>query len=109
MTRGRTRNRAVRVGDNSAVLDVEPSNRGDRRTNKLSDDGDLLVGVDSQTRAKERRVSHAIGVEVASSLITGSLSPVKLSSACECSSEVEFARVWRRTSGPCAGALSKNG
>jgi hypothetical protein len=60
MTRGRTRNRAVRVGNNSAVLDVEPSNRGDRRTNKLSDDGDLLVGIDSQARTIERRGSHAV-------------------------------------------------
>jgi hypothetical protein len=54
MTRGRTRNRAVRVGSNSAVLDVEPSNRGERRT------GDLLVGVDSQAGTIERRGSHAI-------------------------------------------------
>jgi hypothetical protein len=45
MTRGRTRNRAVRVGNNSAVLEVDPSDRGERRTNQLSDDGDLLVGV----------------------------------------------------------------
>jgi hypothetical protein len=60
MTRGRTRNRAVRVGNNTAVLDVEPSNRGERRTHKLRGDGDLLVGVDSQAGTIERRGSHAI-------------------------------------------------
>jgi hypothetical protein len=64
-------------------LDVETSNRGDRITDKLSDDGDLLVGVDSEARTIERRVSHAIRIEVTTCLITSTLSAVESSSACE--------------------------
>jgi hypothetical protein len=69
-----------------------------------------LVGVDSQARTIKRRVSHAERVEIAASLVTGALSPVQLLSACEQRSyKMEFVRVWRRTSGPCAGALTKSG
>jgi len=87
-----TRDLTVRVGNDIPVLDVETRNLGDGRADELSDHGNLLAGVDSKARPIERRVTHAVRVEVAAGLVTSALSGV-----------------WRRTGGSSASTLSKDG
>lgn len=74
--RGNTSNVGNRVGKDNAILDVEAFDAlehaagGVVGSDELRDNGDLLVGVDLLARAEEGGVAHAVGVEVASVLVT---------------------------------------
>jgi hypothetical protein len=74
-----TCNVADRVFDHSAILDIlaadlsELTRAGAIRSDELSDNGELLVGVDRHSWAVKGRVSLAVRVEVASILITNTL------------------------------------
>jgi hypothetical protein len=90
-------------------LDVEAFDRSDRRPDKLRDDGDLLGSVDDEPGTEERRVSHAVGVEVAAGLVTSTCCAVEIIvSMCTrlCEGPVH---VWCRTGGPGASTLAESG
>jgi hypothetical protein len=63
------------VGDNLAILDVETADLTKSTagstvgSDELSDDGDLLGGVDGQAGTEEGGITHAVGVEIASILV----------------------------------------
>lgn len=75
---GDTRDLGLRVGDDHVVLDVETldlvevSGVGTIISEELGNNRERLGGVDSLTRSVEGEVAHTVGVEIASSLITGS-------------------------------------
>jgi hypothetical protein len=58
------------------------SNPNGQILTELRDHGNLLAGVDSKARPIERRVTHAVRVEVAAGLVTSALSAEPVS-ACE--------------------------
>jgi hypothetical protein len=67
------------VGDGVAVLDVETLNGGESaggspvHCDELCDDSDWLGCVDNHTRAIERGVAHAVGVEITTVLVAYSV------------------------------------
>ena len=71
---GRASDGRLGVGDDLAVLDVEAADLGEGAGvgavggDELSNDGDLLRGVDGHVRAVEGEVTLAVGVEVTASL-----------------------------------------
>ena len=75
VVRVNTRKARLRVLDDDTVLDVQTADfyeiaRGRVvRRDELGDDGDLAVGVDSETRSEESLVAHTEGVEVAAVLV----------------------------------------